>query len=103
MTLHPPYQDTERGSSYQTQMNAELRAFNGALAKRVVDVDGKFTGHAIVFLFFVFLAWLFFTTFSLSALIRSRRTEAGSSCGSCGTSWPEKAFFKTDWRRASAF
>ncbi len=36
-------------------MNAVLRAFNGALEKRVVDVDGQFAGHAAVFLLFVFL------------------------------------------------
>ena len=58
--------------------------------------------YAVVLLFFVFLAWLFFTAFSLSALIRSRRTEAGSSFGSCGTSRPEKAFFRIDWRRVLA-
>ena len=86
MTLRLPHRDTEGGPGYQAQMNAVLRAFNGALAKRVVDVDGKFADHALVFLFFVFLAWLFSAAFSLTALMRSRRTETGSSFGSCGTS-----------------
>ena len=31
------------------------------------------------------------------------RAEAGSSSGSWGTSWPAKAFLRTDWRRASAW
>jgi hypothetical protein len=39
---------------------------------------------------------------SLSARIRASNSEAGSSFGSCGTNWPEKAFFRMDWRRASA-
>ena len=33
--------------------------------------------------------------------LRESRADTGSSCVSCGTSWPEKAFFKMDWRRAS--
>ena len=37
-----------------------------------------------------------------SALMRASSFDADSSCGSCGTSWPEKAFFRMDWRRASA-
>ena len=61
--------------------------------------------HAAGFLFFLVLLVVsrpLLASF-LSALIWSRRTDAGSSLGSCATSWPLKAFFKIDWRRASAF
>ncbi|MBN1322595.1 MAG: hypothetical protein JW986_01155 [Methanotrichaceae archaeon] len=37
-----------------------------------------------------------------SALIRSRRAEAGSSLGSWGASSPRKAFFRMDWRSLAA-
>ena len=51
--------------------------------------------HTVVFLLVVFLEWRFAAAFSLSALIWSRRIEAGSSCASWGTSLPSKAFFRT--------
>ena len=35
---------------------------------------------------------------ALSALIRSSSFSAGSSFGSCGTSFPENARFRMDWR-----
>ena len=41
-------------------------------------------------------------TAGASARRRARRTEAGSSFGSCGTRRPSKADFRIDWRRAAA-
>ena len=49
----------------------------------------------------VFLALAFAACSAFSAAMRLSKTEAGSSLGSWSNNWPEKAFFRMDWRRAS--
>ena len=80
-------------------------ALDGALAQQIVKVDRKVAGHVVVsgvLRFPVFRGVPRFVTCAPSALILSRRTEAGSSLGFCATSWPEKALFRIDCRSTVA-
>ena len=77
-----------------TGLVLDTLALDGALTQQIVKIDREFACHTATLVFFgfpVFLSLARFVICSRSALIRSRRTEAGSSFGSCGTSCPLKA------------
>ncbi|HKL80991.1 MAG TPA: hypothetical protein VJ879_00625, partial [Desulfobacter sp.] len=64
--------------------------------EQTVYFELRFFYHETTFVFRFLVVFFFGFMASRSTLIRSRRTEAGSSVGSCGTSSPRKALARID-------